>query len=66
LRCWGPTATTRGRIMVETASAVIEQRYMRVYSKRQGRWWAVSVQVVPVPGGGAAEPPPPAPSEHGE
>lgn len=65
LRCWGPTATTRGRVMVETASEVIDQRYMRVYSKRQGRWWAVSVQVVPVPGRRAAEPPPPSPSEQG-
>src|SRR5262245_25402568 len=49
LRWWGDTATTRGRIVVETASEVIEQRYMRVFSKRQGRWWAVTVQVVPMP-----------------
>jgi hypothetical protein len=65
LRCWGPTATTRGRITVETPSEVIDQRYMRVYSKRHGRWWAVSVQVVPMPGRQAAEPPPPAPLGRG-
>lgn len=65
LRCWGSTATTRGRIFVETPSGVIEQRYMRVYAKREGRWWAVSVQVVPLPGRAAAEPRPPAPAEQG-
>jgi hypothetical protein len=60
LRCWGSTATTRGRIVVETASEIIDQRYMRVYSKRQARWWAVSVQVVPMPGHVVVELPPPA------
>jgi hypothetical protein len=64
LRCWGPTATTRGRILVETASQVIDQRYMRVYSKRQGRWWAVSVQVTladKIEQYGLRTPPPPKP-----
>lgn len=63
LRCWGATATTRGRILVETPSEVIEQRYMRVFSKRDGRWWAVTVQVVPLPGRSVAKPPPPAAAE---
>ena len=57
LRCWGATATTCGRIRVQTASMTIEHRFMRVYAKRDERWQAVSVQVVPVPDRPPAPPP---------
>ena len=59
VRCWGATATTCGRICVQTQSKTIEHRFMRVYAKRAERWHAVAVQVVPLPG---REPPPPPPS----
>jgi ketosteroid isomerase-like protein len=59
LRCWGATAATRGRIHVRTASTTIEHRFMRVYAKRAGRWQAVGVQVVPIPGHPSAQPPAP-------
>jgi ketosteroid isomerase-like protein len=57
VRCWGATAATCGRIHVRTASTTIEHRFMRVYAKRDGRWQAVAVQVVPIPGQPPAQPP---------
>ena len=57
LRCWGATAATCGRIYVQTASMIIEHRFMRVYAKRAGRWQAVGVQVVPLPDRTPAPPP---------
>jgi len=57
LRCWGATAVSCGRIHVQTASMTIEHRFMRVYAKRDGRWQAVGVQVVPLPGREPAPPP---------
>jgi hypothetical protein len=64
VRCWGATAATRGRIYVRTQSMTTEQRFMRVYAKRAGRWQAVGVQVVPIPGLQPGQPPaPPVASE---
>jgi len=65
VRCWGPVATTGGRIYVRTPSMTIEQRFMRVYAKREERWQAVTVQVVPIPGRTPAPPPPAHPESTG-
>ncbi len=49
IHLFGATAVTRGRIRVERpAGEAVEQRFFRVYSKRDGRWAAVAVQVLPV------------------
>ena len=50
LHLFGPTCIVRGRIRVEHPQGIVEQRYFRVYSRRDGRWQAVAVQVFPVPG----------------
>ncbi len=42
---FGTTAITRGRLSLEHAEGSIDQRFMRVYAKRDGRWQAVAVQV---------------------
>ena len=48
LHLFGDTALTRGRVEVKAGDELVRQRFMRVYAKREGRWWAVAVQVVPV------------------
>ena len=48
IRVFGPTAVTRGRIRVEREGGSFEQRFIRIYSQRGGRWQAVAVQVFPV------------------
>ena len=48
VRLHGSTAITRGRLTLEHDGRHIDQRFMRVYTKRGGRWWAVAVQVFPV------------------
>lgn len=48
LHVFGNTAVTRGRVEVSVDAELIQQRFMRVWAKRQGRWWAVAVQVFPV------------------
>ena len=48
LEMFGPTAVTRGRIRVEHPEAPAEQRFVRVYSKRNERWRAVAVYVFPL------------------
>jgi ketosteroid isomerase-like protein len=45
---FGPTAITSGRIRVEHPDGAVEQRFVRVYSKRNDRWQAVAVRVFPV------------------
>ncbi len=47
LRLFGDTAVTTGRVEVKAGDERVRQRFMRVYAKREGRWWAVAVQVVP-------------------
>ena len=48
LRLFGNTAVTTGRVDVKAGDETVQQRFLRVYAKREGRWWAVAVQVVPV------------------
>lgn len=48
LRVFGDTAVTTGWVEVVAGDETVRQRFMRVYAKREGRWWAVAVQVVPV------------------
>ena len=48
VRLFGTTAITRGRLELEHAAGRIDQRFMRVYAKRDGRWQAVAVQVFAV------------------
>lgn len=45
LRHHGRTAITRGRLRLEHEGGAVDQRFMRVYAKRDGRWRAVAVQV---------------------
>lgn len=45
---FGDTAVTRGRVDVRVGDEYVRQRFMRVYAKREKRWWAVAVQVVPL------------------
>ena len=45
LRLFESTAVTRGRLRLEHEGGRIDQRFMRVYAKRDGRWHAVAVQV---------------------
>ena len=49
IQVFGPTAVTRGRIRIEHPEETIEQRYVRIYSKRDELWQAVAVQVFPIP-----------------
>jgi len=48
LHLFGPTAVTRGRIRVEQPDGSVEQQFVRIYSKRNGRWQAVAAQAFPV------------------
>ena len=48
LTLFGSTATTRGRLKLTHESGYVDQRFIRVYSKRGARWQAVAVQVFPV------------------
>jgi hypothetical protein len=48
LQMFTPTAVTRGRVRIQHADRVVDQRYVRVYSKRQTGWQAVYVVVFPV------------------
>jgi ketosteroid isomerase-like protein len=48
IRLFGSTAITRGRLRLEHDGGRIDQRFMRVYARRDGRWRAVAVQVAAV------------------
>jgi hypothetical protein len=48
LQMFTPTAVTRGRVRIQHADRVVDQRYVRVYSKRQTGWQAVYVVVFPI------------------
>ena len=50
LRVFGATAIVRGRLRLQHKGGWIDQRFVRVYARRDGRWRAVAVQVFPVPG----------------
>lgn len=48
LELFGPTAVSRGRVRIEHAEGAAEQRFVRIYSHRAGRWQAVAVHVFPL------------------
>jgi hypothetical protein len=48
IQMYPPTAMTYGRVLIEHSDRVVDQRYVRVYSKRSNRWQAVAVFVFPV------------------
>ena len=45
---FGDTAVTTGQVMIKTVDNFIQQRFTRIYTKRNGQWKAVAVQVVPL------------------
>jgi ketosteroid isomerase-like protein len=45
---FGSTAVSRGRLQLKLGDRNVDQRFLRVYSKRDGSWRAVSVSVSPV------------------
>lgn len=48
LHLFGHTAVTTGQVTIKTAETFIQQRFTRIYAKRDGTWKAVAVQVVPL------------------
>ena len=48
MQIFTPTAVTWGRVRIEHPDHVVDQRFVRVYSKRQTGWQAVFVFVSPV------------------
>jgi Domain of unknown function (DUF4440) len=48
IQMFSPTAVTWGRVRIQHPDRVVDQRYVRVYSKRETRWQAVFVIVFPV------------------
>jgi ketosteroid isomerase-like protein len=50
VRVFGDTGISRGRLQLELEDGriVIDQRFLRVFAKRDGIWRAVSVAVTPV------------------
>jgi hypothetical protein len=48
VRSFGSTGISRGRLQLEFEDRKVDQRFLRVYAKRDGRWQAVSVAVTPV------------------
>lgn len=49
LHVFGATAITTGSTEVIAVDVHIRQRFTRIYAKREGRWQAVAVQLVPIP-----------------
>jgi len=45
---FGDAAISRGRLRLELEDRVVDQRFLRVFAKRDGRWQAVSVAVTPI------------------
>ena len=48
MQMFTPTAVTWGRVRIQHPDRVVDQRFVRVYSKRQTGWQAVFVFVSPV------------------
>ncbi len=48
-RVFGDTAISRGRLTLEMDDHRTDQRFLRVFAKRDGTWRAVAVSVTPVP-----------------
>ena len=45
---FGSTAVTTGQVTIKTEDNFIQQRFTRIYAKRDGHWKAVAVQIVPL------------------
>jgi ketosteroid isomerase-like protein len=52
LYVYGQTAVVTSLFRGQGEGVEFEQRFMRVYAQRDGRWQCVATQVVPIPGGG--------------
>lgn len=48
IRAFGDTGISRGRLQLEFDDRSIDQRFLRVFAKRDGIWQAVSVAVTPL------------------
>jgi ketosteroid isomerase-like protein len=48
VKVFGATAISRGRLQLELDDRKVDQRFMRVFAKRDGVWRAVSVAVTPL------------------
>jgi hypothetical protein len=48
MQMFAPTAVTWGRVRIQHPDRTVDQRFVRVYSKRQTGWQAVFVFVSPV------------------
>jgi ketosteroid isomerase-like protein len=48
VRVFGNTAISRGRLRLEVDDLRVDQRFLRVYARRDGIWRAVAVSVTPV------------------
>lgn len=48
VRVFGDTAISRGRLKLEVDDHGVDQRFMRVFAKRDRMWRAVAVSVTPV------------------
>jgi len=49
VRVFGHTAISGGRLTLEAEGHRIDQRFLRVFAKRDGVWRAVAVSVTPIP-----------------
>jgi hypothetical protein len=50
LQLFPPTGITRGRVRIQHSDRLVDQRYVRIYTKRDGNWQAVAVFVFPACG----------------
>jgi ketosteroid isomerase-like protein len=48
VQVFGNAGISRGRLTLEFDDRRIDQRFLRVFAKRDGRWRAVAVSVLPV------------------
>ena len=47
VRAFGDAGVTRGRLQMKLEERRVDQRFLRVFAKRNGLWQAVSVAVTP-------------------
>ena len=47
---FGATGISRGRLTLDLGDRKVDQRFQRVFAKRDGNWRAVAVSITPVPG----------------
>ena len=48
IRAFGDTGISRGRLQLQFDDRSVDQRFLRVFAKRDGIWQAVSVAVTPL------------------